>query len=43
MSEILYNLICRKDYMPDNPVYDETVVDMLILIGERLPSVATLA
>lgn len=30
MSKILYNLIRRKDYVPDNPVYDETVVDMLI-------------
>lgn len=43
MSDILFNLIRRKDYVPDNPVYDETVVDMLILIGERLPSVVTLA
>ena len=30
MSDILYNLIRRKDCVQDNPVYDETVVDMLI-------------
>lgn len=30
MSNILYNLIRRKGYVPDNPVYDETVVVMLI-------------
>ena len=30
MGNILYNLIRRKDCVQDNPVYDETVVDMLI-------------
>ena len=30
MSDILYNLIRRKDCVPDNPVYDETIVDTLI-------------
>lgn len=30
MSETLYNLIRRKDYVPDNPVYDGTIIDMLI-------------
>lgn len=30
MSDILYNLIRRKDYVPDDPVYDDSVVDVLI-------------
>ena len=38
MSDILFNLIRRKDCVPDDPVMMKLLL-ICSLIGERLPSV----